>query len=393
MNYITISTERNETFSSISNNFIDYYMTTANGEFVKVYLYLVRLLSSNSPISIADIADHFNLTEKDICRAIKYWISKEVLELKYDNTGRLSGIILLPLKEKSASSSLDSLSLDNIALFKAQSKEETQSSIPTSEPETVATVMPAAPAFSTTATSPATSAPTLPQRKVYSKEMADKVVDDEAFADIIYETETYFGKQLSANDIESLIYMYDQLGLSPELLEYLIEYCASINKYSVRYAEAVAKNWYQKGIRTVDEAKEDANSYNPLYRAVFKALGIDRKNPNVNEIAFMDSWSKDMGFDQSIIIEACNRGIERKPHSVTFAYINKILDDWSKKGVHTINDVEQIDKQFYETKEKERAARKISNPARKNSFNTFEQTDMSDKLDEMEKLFLEEINS
>jgi DnaD/phage-associated family protein len=155
----------------------------------------------------------------------------------------------------------------------------------------------------------------------------------------------------------------------------------------------VAKNWYQKGIRTVDEAKEDANSYNPLYRAVFKALGIDRKNPNVNEIAFMDSWSKDMGFDQSIIIEACNRGIERKPHSVTFAYINKILDDWSKKGVHTINDVEQIDKQFYETKEKERAARKISNPARKNSFNTFEQTDMSDKLDEMEKLFLEEINS
>jgi hypothetical protein len=55
--------------------------------------------------------------------------------------------------------------------------------------------------------------------------------------------------------------------------------------------------------------------------------------------------------------------------------------------------VEQIDKQFYETKEKERAARKISNPARKNSFNTFEQTDMSDKLDEMEKLFLEEINS
>jgi DnaD/phage-associated family protein len=233
----------------------------------------------------------------------------------------------------------------------------------------------------------------LPKKQVYSREMADKANADDAFADIIYETETYFGKQLSVSDIESLIYMYDQLKLSAELLEYLIEYCTSINKASLRYAEAVAKNWYQKGIKTVDEAKQDVNSYNPLYRAVFKALGIDRKNPNVNEIAFMDSWSKDMGFDQAIIIEACNRGIERKPHSVTFAYINRILDDWSKKGVKSISDIDVLDKQFYESRENEKAAKKNSAVSRKNSFNTFEQTDMSSQLDEMEKLLLEEINS
>ena len=78
MDYITISTESKETFSLISNHFIDYYMTDANGEFVKVYLYLVRLMSSKSPVSVAGIADHFNLTEKDICRAIRYWISEDV---------------------------------------------------------------------------------------------------------------------------------------------------------------------------------------------------------------------------------------------------------------------------------------------------------------------------
>ena len=38
MSYITITTEKNETYSSISNFFIDYYMTSASGEFVKVYL-------------------------------------------------------------------------------------------------------------------------------------------------------------------------------------------------------------------------------------------------------------------------------------------------------------------------------------------------------------------
>lgn len=74
MSFINITTEKKETYSSISNFFIDYYMTSANGEFVKVYLYLVRLMSSRKPISVADIADHFNLTEQDICRAIRYWI-------------------------------------------------------------------------------------------------------------------------------------------------------------------------------------------------------------------------------------------------------------------------------------------------------------------------------
>lgn len=102
----------------ISNHFIDYYMTDANGEFVKVYLYLVRLMSSKSPVSVAGIADHFNLTEKDICRAIRYWISEDVLRLEYDASGHLTGITLLPLHEKDKKTDDASLSLDSISLLK-----------------------------------------------------------------------------------------------------------------------------------------------------------------------------------------------------------------------------------------------------------------------------------
>lgn len=98
MKTITISTENSETYSSISNFFIDYYMTDANGEFVKVYLYLIRLLNSKQQISVAEIADHFNLTEKDICRAIKYWVTKDALRLTFDGKGQPTGIVVLPLK-------------------------------------------------------------------------------------------------------------------------------------------------------------------------------------------------------------------------------------------------------------------------------------------------------
>lgn len=74
-------------------------MTDANGDFVKIYLYLVRLMSSSGPVVVSDIADHFNFTEKDICRAIKYWISKGVMELIYAPSGEPTGINLLPLSE------------------------------------------------------------------------------------------------------------------------------------------------------------------------------------------------------------------------------------------------------------------------------------------------------
>lgn len=109
MKNITITTENHETYSAISNFFIDYYMTEANGEFVKVYLYLIRLLDSGRAVTITDIADHFNLTEKDICRAIRYWIKQDVLRLEYTSDKVLTGITMLPLNAKATQKRNDSL--------------------------------------------------------------------------------------------------------------------------------------------------------------------------------------------------------------------------------------------------------------------------------------------
>lgn len=54
----------------LSNTFIDNYMPEANGEFVKVYIYLLRALSS-APVSFSleQMADRLLCTERDILRA------------------------------------------------------------------------------------------------------------------------------------------------------------------------------------------------------------------------------------------------------------------------------------------------------------------------------------
>ena len=93
---ITLHSDALNSATSVSNIFIDEYMSGANGEFVKVYLYLLRLMNlPDASFSISSIADKFEHTEKDIKRALSYWERMHLLRLEYDANQNLTGICLL----------------------------------------------------------------------------------------------------------------------------------------------------------------------------------------------------------------------------------------------------------------------------------------------------------
>ena len=72
-------------YTLISNYFLDVCMPQANGEFVKVYLYLLRNATGvSASLELSSIADIFNCTENDVLRALKYWHKSGVLDLKLD---------------------------------------------------------------------------------------------------------------------------------------------------------------------------------------------------------------------------------------------------------------------------------------------------------------------
>ena len=77
-------------------------MPEASGEFVKIYLYLLRCASGEKEISMGRIADIFEHTEKDVTRALKYWEKMQLLSLSYDNEGNLTGIDFLEPSPKAA---------------------------------------------------------------------------------------------------------------------------------------------------------------------------------------------------------------------------------------------------------------------------------------------------
>ena len=93
MKTLTLKNKFQTNATLLPNDFIDNYMIDANGEFVKVYLFLMRHLDDPfSSLTLTTIADCLNNTEKDILRAFRYWESAGLLALERDSDGRVTGL-------------------------------------------------------------------------------------------------------------------------------------------------------------------------------------------------------------------------------------------------------------------------------------------------------------
>ena len=115
MGNLTLTTKNNYGYTAISNIFISSFVPEANGEFVKVYLYLLHLISTgNSNISISLLADTFNQTEADIMRALRYWDKLNVISLTFaGNNDSLSNITINDFSSDNSATSTTKADFNN----------------------------------------------------------------------------------------------------------------------------------------------------------------------------------------------------------------------------------------------------------------------------------------
>ncbi len=279
----------------VADAFIDNYMAAASGEYVKVYLYILRH-QKEEDLSLEQIADALNHTEADVKRAVNYWQKAGVLESLQEN---------IPVKEKQSNWQID------VEVTPASAKETAAAQAPVPAP-------------------------------TYSAEQVSRLNKDEEFSQLLYIAQKFLNKAFTPRDCQVFAYLYDTLGMNIALLEYLAEYCAQNGHTSVRYLETVALSWHEKGIRTAEEAQEYSTSYTKDAFAVMKAFGLNSRKPAVPEQKLMEKWFKDYGFDRDLVLEACSRTINAI-HTPSFQYADSILTDWKKAGVKTLADVKGMD--------------------------------------------------
>ena len=360
MSSLILSTESSEGYTSVSNIFISEYVPGANGEFVKVYLYLLHLMSLRSNnISISLLADTFNQTEADIMRALRYWDSLDVISLSFNGPGNgLSNIVLRDIKHtgQAANAMADPIAAESASVNSTSSYQT----------ETVRAAKPDIKQTEVIYTAE-------PSKVSYSKEQLNGFLANDNFSMLLFVIEQYMGRPLSTKETNSIVYFYDGLKLSTDLIEYLFEYCVEHNKKSINYIEKVALSWASKNIHTIAEAKEETSNHTDYVYQIMKAFGLSNREPAQHEKAMIAKWADTYCFDTDMIIEACNRTI-KAIHQPSFEYADTIIANWKNSNVSSLEDVKKADAAYAagnNIKPKQTASSKPAN----NRFNNFQQRD------------------
>lgn len=380
MNTIHLRALSSSQVTVLSNIFIDQYMPGAGGEFVKVYIYLLRLLADPSAsVCLSLLADRLNCTEGDISRALKYWSNEGLLILETDPSGELTGITL-------TEPSLDTQMELTAAVSVPQSAQAATAPILQTVPAATASVPQPSPA----ATIPAPQPDAVPSRSASALTPAriKELKENEDVAQLIYICEQYLGKTLTPTDTRKILFFYDELKMSVDLIDFLIQYCVGRGHKSMRYIETVAMAWSKEGITTVEMAKDSTSRYGRDYFTILKAMGISNRNPVDSEIVMMDTWLKDYGFSMDMIQEACSRTIMQTGQP-SFQYAHKILTGWFKKGALTPEAVQALDVQ-HQKRSQDNSRSRTQAPKSPNRFNNFQQRNYDFK--ELEKQLLERQN-
>lgn len=409
MTAINISSDIATSFTTVSDIFIDQYMPKANGEFVKVYLYLLRATGSGAGIAtISEIADHFSNTEADIIRALNYWASEGILQVQTGADGQIIGINLCSLSVsgmQAAQSNIQSAVADNAAQNNLQNsvvnnaaQNILQNSVVNNAAQNISTVNTRMHDSVVEKLKSQTPDKAASSQKEYTLDEIKEFTKNPDISELFFIIETYLKHTLSSTDTNMVLYWLDELHFSTDLVEYLVEYCITKGHSSLRYMNKVALGWADAGIKTVDQAKDDAAAHSQIYYSVMKALGITGRNLVDSEVSLINKWVGEYGFDIELVKAACSKTISaiQKP---SFEYTDSILANWRKKDVHTLKDVEVLDANFAKANKASATGSsqgtnaangssksKSNNSSSKNKFNNFNQR--NNDYDKLEKLFL-----
>lgn len=343
---LTIYRDNNTDTTVVPNCFIDEYISEANDAQLKVYLYLLRMLNANQAISVSDMADKFNHTEKDVLRALKYWENKQLLSLDYDENGNLTGIRLCDLS-RTESEVAPTMPSRITSPFEQPAYEKPCHDKPSYEKPTYDK-----PAY---------------EKPSYTAQQLQEFKEKEETAQLLFIAQSYLGRPLTPTEMKSILFMMDVLHFSVDLIDYLIQYCVDRGKKDFKYIEKVAINWAEQGITTPRQAQKLSTKYDKNVYAIMNQLGKN-SSPTAKELEFINRWTKEWGFSNDVIFEACERTVLATDKH-RFEYADSILSKWKKEDVHRKSDIIRMD-EMYQARRRN-AAKTITT----NKFNQFTQND------------------
>ena len=302
--------EQNDTPLLFSNTnlpdvFFTEYLSQSNGDYIKVYLYLIFLSKYGKDIKINDLSKNLELPLKTIQDSIKYWEDLGVI------TKKNTGYIINDLQEIE----LHKLYKPRVSLSVEAMQQTTQNQY---------------------------------------RAKAIENINNEFFQGIM--SPSWYG------DIDLWFKKY---GFDEEVMIALFRYCYNRSALHRNYIQAVADAWSKNNIKTfndLDSYFEKQEKLNVLYKSISKKLGYTRPLTQYEQ-AYIDKWSLDYNYNLTTIEIALKKTTSKANPS--FDYIDKLLTDWHDRGFKT---PEQIQAFLLELKQKNKNIKELEKKTGYNNY-------------------------
>ncbi len=296
-------------------------MREANSGYLKIYLYILYTVQSGRDVDPKEGARALDIFESEFEYGVKYWLSKGA----FSHTD--SGFVI----NMGADSAED-------AEYQPEIREEAAPVIPRSE-----------------------EVPVISEPKGYDiTRVTEAMNSNTELSNMITLAGEILGRTLNQDAMKTLYWFYDYLKMPVEVILMLLEFCRGINKTHIKYIEATAVSWKQNGIDTAEKADEymrEAAQKNKKVYSVKKALGISDRALSPSETDYINTWLNSVGIEEDLIVLAYDYCV-MSTGKLSFKYMNKIIMNWSEKGIFSVKaaklDYEQHKKES-EEREKKRA--------------------------------------
>ena len=270
-------------FSStqIPDIFFSEYLSSANGDFIKVYLYLLFLSKYDKDIKINDLSKKLGLSLNTIQDAIKYWEEQEVL------TKKSNGYILNNLQE--------------IELYKLYK--------------------------------PKTS---------LSAEQVQKSAESQKRANAIeYINNKYFSGLMPTTWYPDIELWFKKYSFDEEVMIALFSYCFDKSALHRNYIKVVADAWSKNNIKTYNDLEsyyEKQEKINKIANSISKKLGLNRGLTQY-EFAYIEKWNIDYNYPLEVIEIALKKTTSKA--NPNFDYLDKLLTDWHDRNLKTVDEIQK----------------------------------------------------
>ena len=349
MSEINLNVTVNTNATIISNAFIERFINDANASHIRFYLYLMYYSKNHRSFSISNACDFLDDSERDVIRSINYWEKQGVFKVTRTDKNTITAISISDPSISDYENEASTPAAGETKTKEIKAEEINPEDVITNEPLSLFT---------------------------YIEE--EETGCDFDLKQVIAAAGKYAGRTLSGSEIDFICDLNEKLGFSAELISYLYEYCCltkEISRFS--YIQKVALAWAEKNIKTVEAAKNEAETFNKENSLVMKSFGLTRL-PGASEKQYIDRWFHEYKMSEEMVAEACDRTLKTltKPD---FNYVEGVLKKWYAKGIKDLHGVAEDDKIHFMTKQSLQVVKDNSPKPLNNRFNNFEQRSYSDE--------------